>query len=102
MEDDEEMADDRPIQASIRSAKKAARPTKIGLPENKPTKSTKKKDKSTKRKVTASKGSAFGEDVGKLPVQREGVRAKKGDTIGGMGKKGGKGGKGGGGKRRTK
>lgn len=80
MEEDAEIGDDRSLKASIRSAKKLARPPKIGVPEQRSKKSpSKTKDKRKPHKVTS--GSAFERD-------REGFRAKKGDTIGGMKKKG--------------
>ena len=81
------------IRAAVRSAKKASRPAKIGEPERRATSSkSKKRDKKAARakSVTKSKGGAFDRDLGQRPA-REGVRAKKGDVIGGMGKK--KGGK---------
>lgn len=96
-EDDEELGDRGAVHASIRSAKKAARPAKIGVPEKRPTKSKGKDRKSGPKKVTARAGGAFDRDFGQKggaaasPGRREGVRAKKGDTVGGMGKK--KGGK---------
>ena len=79
--------------AAVRSAKKASRPAKIGEPERRAMSSkSKKRDKKAVRakNVTKSKGGAFDRDLGQRPA-REGVRAKKGDVIGGMGKK--KGGK---------
>ncbi|KII94365.1 hypothetical protein PLICRDRAFT_133018 [Plicaturopsis crispa FD-325 SS-3] len=90
MQEDEEMGDSRALTASIRSAKKAARPQKIGIPEKRPPKG---KDKKSRKKVTSRTGGAFERDLGQKqkPGRGEGVRAKKGDAIGGMGKK--KGGK---------
>ncbi|KAI0639386.1 DEAD-domain-containing protein [Trametes polyzona] len=91
MEEDD-AAESGAIRAAVRSAKKASRPAKIGEPERRPA-STKKKDKkkaARSKTVTKQKGSAFEKDLGQRPV-REGVRAKKGDVVGGMGKK--KGGK---------
>ncbi|CAL1695875.1 unnamed protein product [Somion occarium] len=79
------------IKAAVRSAKKSSRPKKIGEPESKP-QSRKTKDKKSKAKrpkgVKARSGGAFDTDLGQRS-SREGVRAKKGDKIGGMGKKGG-------------
>lgn len=81
------------IKAAIRSAKKTQRPAKIGekqavLPSNK----QKSKDKARKQKKIMSRStSVFDKDLGQRSTSaREGVRAKKGDKIGGMGKKGGK------------
>ena len=85
------------IRAAVRSAKKSSRPAKIGEPERRPTSS--KKDKKTKKLGGAAKSTlksrvgAFDKEMGQRSA-REGVRAKKGDVVGGMGKKkGGKGGK---------
>ena len=86
------------IKAAIRSAKKSQRPAKIGEKQTHLPAKQKSRDKGRKRqKVTAgSKGSSFDKDLGQRSKQasagasREGVRAKKGDKIGGMGKKGGK------------
>ncbi|KAL1951956.1 hypothetical protein VTO73DRAFT_1105 [Trametes versicolor] len=92
MEDDEDAPESGAIRAAVRSAKKASRPAKIGEPERRPA-SSKKRDKkkaARSKTVTKRKGGAFEKDGGQRPA-REGVRAKKGDVIGGMGKK--KGGK---------
>ncbi|KAI0669913.1 DEAD-domain-containing protein [Trametes maxima] len=91
MEEDE-APESGAIRAAVRSAKKASRPAKIGEPERRPAQSKKKDKKKAARSksVTKPKGGAFEKDLGQRPV-REGVRAKKGDVIGGMGKK--KGGK---------
>ncbi|KAI0735181.1 DEAD-domain-containing protein [Earliella scabrosa] len=80
------------IRAAVRSAKKASRPAKIGEPERRPnsTKKDRKKKAARTKSVTKPKGGAFEKDMGQR-APREGVRAKKGDVIGGMGKK--KGGK---------
>lgn len=77
------------IKAAVRSAKKASRPAKIGEPERKPaSRKAEKKAKAKKiMKVTAKGG--FDKDLSQKS-SREGVRAKKWDKIGGMGKKGGK------------
>lgn len=91
LEDDEELGDSGAVKAAIRSAKKSARPAKIGVPEKRPSKS---KGKDKKRKVTARTGGAFDRDHGQKASsagRREGVRSRKGDAVGGMGKK--KGGK---------
>ncbi|KAF8158306.1 P-loop containing nucleoside triphosphate hydrolase protein [Crassisporium funariophilum] len=86
MEEDKELGDDKGISAAIRSAKKAARPAKIGVPERKDSKPSKKK-----RKVSlkdARTGNAFGSDYGQKSTSREGIRAKKDDAVR-LGKKGG-------------
>ncbi|KAI0348024.1 DEAD-domain-containing protein [Trametopsis cervina] len=81
------------IRAAVRSAKKSQKPAKIGdrqtgLPQKKP---KRKIDKSKpKPKGGAKSRDAFDKEMGQKSA-REGVRAKKGDVIGGMGKK--KGGK---------
>ena len=77
------------IRAAVRSAKKAYKPVKIGEPERKPAHPGKSK-KLEKKKTGSGKAGAFDKDLGQRSA-REGVRAKKGDAIGGMGKK--KGGK---------
>lgn len=88
MEEDKELGDDKSLNAAIRSAKKAARPAKIGVPERKNSKSPKKQ-----RKVSARSGNTFENDFGrKLKSRGEGVRSKKGDTVK-LGKTGGKKGK---------
>ena len=75
------------MRAAVRSAKKAARPAKIGEPERKPVKSKQKTEKKRRsQKVKARAGGAFEQDMGQRAA-REGVRAKKGDAIGGMAKK---------------
>lgn len=86
MEEDEEAGDEKALKAAIRSAKKSARPSKIGVPEKRPSKGFKSKGKP--RRVT-SHTSAFERDIDQKAGRREGVRAKKGDAIGRMGKKGG-------------
>lgn len=87
MEEDEG-GDSGAIRAAVRSAKKAARPAKIGEPERKPSKTRQKteKKKKTQPKDKARAGSGFERDMGQRGA-REGVRAKKGDAIGGAGKK---------------
>lgn len=77
------------IRAAVRSAKKTYKPAKIGEVVKKPTRpSAVKKQQAKKRRPSGT--TTFGKDLEQRPV-REGVRAKKGDVIGGMGKK--KGGK---------
>lgn len=93
-DDDEELGDGGAVNAAIRSAKKASRPAKIGVPEKRPSKSKGNSRKSGPKRVTARAGGAFDRDLGQKAGgggRREGVRAKKGDAVGGMGKK--KGGK---------
>lgn len=94
------------IRAAVRSAKKAIRPSKIGLPEPRVDRKSKSKDREKKRKPAPAgakvtgKGGIFDRDMGEKRRAgggpstggREGARARKGDAIGGMGKKGGKGG----------
>jgi len=87
MEDDKELGDNKSLSAAIRSAKKAARPAKIGAPERKDSKPSKK------GKVSARFGKTFDSDFGQKSKSREGVRAKKGDAVK-LGKAGGKKGKG--------
>lgn len=93
MEDDKELGDGGAVKAAIRSAKKAARPPKIGVPEKRSSK-PKGNTKPGPKRATARAGGAFDRDLGQKVgsvERREGVRAKRGDAIGGMGKK--KGGK---------
>jgi len=81
MEEDE--MDHRAIGASIRSAKKAMRPTKIGMPEAGPQKTKVKRAQGVpKQKAT----STFDRDLGQRP-KTEGLRAKKGDSVGRAGKR---------------
>jgi ATP-dependent RNA helicase DDX27 len=87
MEEDKEVGDEKVLNAAIRSAKKSARPSKIGVPEKRPSKGSKSKGKP--RRVTSRVGGAFERDVNQKASHREGVRAKKGDAIGRIGKKDG-------------
>lgn len=96
---DEDEGESGAVRAAVRSAKKAQRPTKIGLPEARPAIGKKAKAKSRdrgreKHKVARAKG-VFDRDLGEKRKSasggggaREGARANKGDKIGGMGKKG--------------
>ncbi|KAF7306942.1 DEAD-domain-containing protein [Mycena indigotica] len=77
MEDDKEFGDAKETAAAIRSAKKSGRPTKIGLPEARP---SSKKPKNKKRPVRT--GAGFERDTDKRRSAGEGIRAKKGDAIG--------------------
>ena len=74
------------IKAAVRSAKKSIRPAKIG--EKQPSIERKRKNERSgpKGKAGSKKGGKFDKEMGQRPA-REGVRAKKGDVIGGMGKK---------------
>ncbi|KAF8922538.1 DEAD-domain-containing protein [Mucidula mucida] len=84
MEDDAEMGDSRAVEASIRSAKKSARPSKIGVPERR---SVNTKSKSRKPpKATRSSTGTFDRDLGQRAAH-EGARSKKGVSAG-SGKKG--------------
>ncbi|KAJ6610890.1 DEAD-domain-containing protein [Mycena sp. CBHHK59/15] len=74
MEEDKELGDDGAMKAAIRSAKKSAQPSKIGV---------------LPKKVSARAGGAFDRDFGQKP-SGEGVRSKKGDAVGRLGKKAGK------------
>ncbi|KAL1737761.1 hypothetical protein HDZ31DRAFT_78905, partial [Schizophyllum fasciatum] len=89
---EEDEADTKAVDAAIRSAKKAGRPTKIGLPEARPAKSGKSKKKGKPTKVTGSSpGGSFDRDLGqKGSKSSEGIRAKKSDAVGRVGKKPGK------------
>ena len=89
MEEDKELGDNKSLNAAIRSAKKSARPAKIGVPDRKDSKSSKK------RKVSVRSGNTFDSDFGQKSKSREGVRSKKGDAVK-LGKTGGKKRKGGG------
>ena len=88
---EEDAAETGAIRAAVRSAKKSLRPAKIGEPERRQVSTKRDKKKAARTKsVTKPRGGAFEKDMGQRAA-REGVRAKKGDVIGGMGKK--KGGK---------
>ncbi|KAJ7630960.1 DEAD-domain-containing protein [Roridomyces roridus] len=86
MEEDAELGDGGATKAAIRSAKKSARPQKIGVP----TSNANGKKSSRKKKATRVSGSGFGTDLGQRSSSGEGVRAKKGDAVGRLGKKVGK------------
>lgn len=107
-EDAEYEESTRAVDASIRSAKKSLRPTKITEPEAKPLRQTKPKkterDGPAKKKIRIGKG-AFDTEFGKrnAPAAGEGARAGRNDGVGlggkgkgkAKGKSSGKGGKGG-------
>lgn len=87
MEAEEEPGQKGAIDAAIRSAKKQARLGKVSKIQTKNGAATSGQKKGSS-KVTSRVRNAFGQD---LSVKREGIRAKKGDAIGGMGRrKGGK------------
>ncbi|KAG2752414.1 DEAD-domain-containing protein [Suillus brevipes Sb2] len=89
LEADKELGETGAVNAAIRSAKKAARPAKIGIPEHRNVPASKR----TKARKGASKtgGNTFDRDLSSKVARGEGVHAKKGDAIGGMSKrKGGK------------
>ncbi|KAI5124654.1 hypothetical protein M0805_004262 [Coniferiporia weirii] len=98
---EEDVGETAAVRAAVRSAKKASRPAKIGIPETRQQKPGKSKRKEREKKlktgkVTGGKG-VFDREMGeKRKVNgnagaREGVRANKSDKIGGMRKKGAKG-----------
>lgn len=66
--------------AAIRSAKKAARPARIGIPDKPSSKQGKAKQQKKKKLALGKAG--FGQDQGSRTNQREGIRAKRGDAIG--------------------
>ena len=82
MEEDE--TDQKVIGASIRGAKKAMRPTKIGMPEARTHKVKAKKSRGEPKKQKSS--NSFDRDLGQR-TKTEGIRAKKGDSVGRAGKR---------------
>ncbi|KAJ3774939.1 DEAD-domain-containing protein [Lentinula raphanica] len=85
-EEDHETGNEGAIKSAIRSAKKSMRPSKIGEPERHPVKASKTREKKKiRRKLVPGRGGGFERDLGQS--RHEGARAKKGDIIGGMGKK---------------
>ena len=84
MANEEDETDRRAIGASIRSAKKAIRPTKIGAPEARPRKAKPKKVRGEPKKQKST--SSFDRDLGQR-TKTEGLRAKKGDSVGRAGKR---------------
>ncbi|KAJ7254091.1 DEAD-domain-containing protein [Mycena haematopus] len=86
MDEDKELDDGRATQAAIRSAKKSARTPKIGIPI--PRLAVKKTKRSSRKRITGRAGSAFERDLGQKGGSGEGVRSKKGDAPGRVGKKG--------------
>lgn len=84
MEEDKE--DHSAIAASIRSAKKASRPTKIGVSVTPVVGKGRSKDRKAKRSKSSS-GALVGPDKVGPKGKNEGVRARRTDAVGGMGKK---------------
>lgn len=58
IEDDAKSGEEKAMNAAIRSAKKSARPVKIGLPQ----KPTRPKTKNKRQRITAHSGGAFDRD----------------------------------------
>lgn len=81
---EEDETDQRAIGASIRGAKKAMRPTKIGVPEARPQMPKAKKSRGGSKKQKSS--SSFDRELGQH-IKTEGIRAKKGDSVGRAGKR---------------
>ena len=100
LEEDDDAADKGAMRAAVRSAKKAIRPAKIGMSENRATKQkTRGKEKKKRRSESLFTGqngrSVFDRDMGqKRGAVREGARARSGDAIKGLSGKKGTGGKG--------
>lgn len=89
LEADKELGEAGAVNAAIRSAKKAARPAKIGIPDHRNVPVSKRRK--TKKGVSRTGGNTFDRDLSSKAARGEGVHAKKGDAIGGMGqRKGGK------------
>ena len=86
MAEDEELGDQKLLNASIRSAKKAARPAKIGVPERGGLHTAKKKNKSSTKKPRG--GGSFESDLSQKSKPREGIRARRDDAVK-LGNKGG-------------
>jgi hypothetical protein len=68
------MGDRLALDAAIRSAKRAARVGKIGLPPSQPTPRVKKKARAGNMNVKKRVGSAFGSDLGQRSGKNEGLR----------------------------
>jgi len=84
MATEEDETDQRAIGASIRNAKKAMKPAKIGMPEAGPQRAKARKMQGTSKKQKHP--SSFDRDLGQR-TKTEGVRAKKGDSVGRAGKR---------------
>ncbi|TFY71055.1 hypothetical protein EVG20_g1953 [Dentipellis fragilis] len=89
LEEDENSNDRKAVDAAIRSVKKASKPARIGEPEKRDSKRSNASQKRRKSKSSGKPSGAFERDMGQRSAGGEGVRAKRGDVIGGM-KKGGK------------
>lgn len=79
---EEDKTDDHAIGASIRSAKKSMRPSKIGVLEPRSQKIKLKRPRGGPKK----NANAFERDLGQQ-TKTEGIRAKKGDSVGRAGKR---------------
>lgn len=90
MAEDEELGDQKSLNASIRSAKKAARPAKISVPEKGGLHTGKKRNKSLTKK--SRRDSTFESDLSQKSRPREGIRARRDDAVKLGNKGGGKGG----------
>ena len=85
MEDD--VGETGAIRAAVRAAKKSYQPAKIGEPAKRSSTGSKKRSTKKRPAVSAAPGKGkFDKELGQRSA-REGVRAKKSDIIGGMGKK---------------
>ena len=72
IEEDKKIGDHKSVDAAIRSAKKAARPSKIGVPE----KGQVNRKKKPKQRLSKIRG-AFDQDFDQRASGREGLRAKR-------------------------
>ncbi|KAF8560373.1 DEAD-domain-containing protein, partial [Imleria badia] len=84
MEVDKEIGDSPGLNAAIRSAKKAAKPEKIKMALSKGPTRLKHNAKSKARSRAVS---TFEQDLSAKKARSEGIRAKKDDAVGGMGKR---------------
>ena len=73
--EEESREDKRSADAAIRSAKKAARPAKIGVPSRSASRPKQK------RKSGGSSKVGFSHDQGLRASRREGIHAKRGDHV---------------------
>ncbi|KAI0051695.1 DEAD-domain-containing protein [Auriscalpium vulgare] len=90
LEEEKESGDFKAADAAIRSAKKASRPAKIGVPDRPAGKRSKKGERKANSK-SMRPGAGFDRELGRNGGKSagEGIRAQKGDKMGGA-KKGGK------------